>query len=263
MPYHLSATKLQNYHQCPRAYYYQYERGLVDKKSFGAPAFGRTLHKALEKFYWNWHYNEPKPPVSWMVRCWESVNGELSGELQYEGQDILENYYYEFVATLDALKKPFAVEGRISALVSFCNVEFKITGRYDRLDWLDDGLELIDYKSSKNIKIFEDEEIDLQLGLYYLALEKTYHRALKQMSLIYLRHREVIPFEVTPARKEEVEREIGELAGQLRLDTEWETNPGEHCGRCTYRQYCPAVTENPEPLPENAKQLKPLQLSLL
>ncbi|WP_413168340.1 PD-(D/E)XK nuclease family protein [Capilliphycus salinus ALCB114379] len=30
-----------------------------------------------------------------------------------------------------------------------CNVPIQITGRYDRLDWLDEGVELIDYKTGK------------------------------------------------------------------------------------------------------------------
>ena len=263
MAYNLTATKLQNYQQCPRAYYYQYERGLGINRSFAAPALGRTLHKALEEFAWNWHYYEPKPQLNWMIECWKSVNGDLTRELQQEGEAILINYYDKFVAPRDTLKKPLAVEGRIHRIVSFHNVEFKITGRYDRLDWFEDGLELIDYKSSKTIKTFEDGDVDLQLGLYCLALEPIYHCSLKQMSLIYLRQAEVINFSVTDAHKHQVKETIAEIAEQLRIDTEWKPNPCENCDRCTFRNYCSAVTENPEPLPENAKEQKPLQLCLL
>ena len=42
-------------------------------------------------------------------------------------------------SVIASLKKPLAVEGKINTLVSFHNVEFKINGRYDRLDWFEDG----------------------------------------------------------------------------------------------------------------------------
>ena len=122
---------------------------------------------------------------------------------------------------------------------------------------------MIDYKSSKTIKNFQPEEYDLQLGLYCLALEPIYRYSLKQVSLVYLRHGEAICFPVTSAHQQQVQQTIAEIAEELRLDTEWEPKPCANCDRCNFRKYCSAVTENPERLPENAKEQKPLQFSLL
>jgi hypothetical protein len=41
-----------------------------------------------------------------------------------------------FIKTLPVLRKPVAVEGKIKAQLNLCNLEFKVTGRYDRLDYL-------------------------------------------------------------------------------------------------------------------------------
>jgi len=57
----------------------------------------------------------------------------------------------------------------------------------DRIDYLEDGLELIDYKSTKEVKLPDPAEIDLQIGLYYLALEQRYRSCLQRLSLLYLR----------------------------------------------------------------------------
>jgi len=57
-----------------------------------------------------------------------------------------------------------------------------LTGRYDRLDCLEDGVELIDYKSAKQAALPEPAEIDLQLGLYHLALEQVYQQSLRRLS---------------------------------------------------------------------------------
>ncbi len=61
MAYPLSATKLKSYHACPQFYYFKYERKLEDKGMFAQPELGKALHKALEYFYRDWHYNEPIP----------------------------------------------------------------------------------------------------------------------------------------------------------------------------------------------------------
>lgn len=130
---------------------------------------------------------------------------------------------------------------------------FGIAGRYDRLDYLDDGLELIDYKSTKEIKLPKEDEIDLQIGLYYLALEQRYRQSLRKLSLIYLRTGEKVSFDATPEHKQLVETVIGKIAWQLRTDCEWKPQPGEQCDRCTYSRYCSAVEDSPEPLPEDTK----------
>ena len=68
------------------------------------------------------------------------------------------------------LRRPIAVEGRIQGQLQAEGVEFRLSGRYDRLDALEDGLELVDYKSTRNPKRPDPNLIDLQMGLYYLAL---------------------------------------------------------------------------------------------
>jgi putative RecB family exonuclease len=262
MLYPLSATKLLEYHRCPQAYYFKYERGLKANAFFKSPLLGKALHAALARIYGEWNYTEPLPNLDWIHFCWQRVNNELTPDLSAQGLEILEAYYYQYIAILPALRKPLAVEGKIQARLNLCNIEFKISGRYDRLDWLDDGLELIDYKTSRKIPQFEPDEIDLQLGLYYLALEQRYKKSLVQMSLLYIQLGEPITFEASPEHKQQAELTIGGLAAQLRTDSEWEPIPGHHCDRCSYTPYCPAMTASPEPLPKSAKDQRPLQLTL-
>jgi len=77
------------------------------------------------------------------------------------------------------------VEGKLQGSLEVENVSL-LTGRYDRLDWLEDGVELIDYKSAKQVALPEPAEIDLQLG-FTLALEQVYQQSLRRLSFIYLR----------------------------------------------------------------------------
>ncbi|MGA1133988.1 MAG: RecB family exonuclease [Prochlorotrichaceae cyanobacterium] len=263
MVYPLSATKLQSYQRCPQAYAFQYEYGLKQGAVFGAAALGQALHQALALIYQDWHYQEPKPAWRWFEAVWQRCCRGLTDRQVAEGWQILHRYYQAFVEPEDCcFTRPLAVEGRIQGEIQEEAIAFRLTGRYDRLDGLDDGLELIDYKSGKTAQPMDAVTIDLQLGVYYLALEQHYGQALKRMSLVYLRTGEKVSFEVTTGHRERVQALIFSLAQQLRADETWQPHSGEHCQRCSYARYCAAVQEEPEPLPEGLKPRPQLQLTL-
>lgn len=262
MAYQISATKLQTYYRCPQAYYFRYELGLKTPGFFGNAALGTALHQTLAKAYRDWDYLEPIPPDSWFNACWQQYSNKLSPSQAEEGQEILANYYHQFIAGETAIARPLAVEGKIQGRLSFNNLEFKISGRYDRIDYTVDGLELIDYKSTKEVKLPSSDEIDLQIGLYYIALEQRYQSCLQQLSLLYLRTGEKIVFEASSNCKQQVETVIGELAWRLRTDEQWEAKTGEQCEVCSFNRYCAAVQDQPEPLPHTANAPRQMQLSL-
>ena len=123
-------------------------------------------------------------------------------------------------------------------------------------------MELIDYQSTKDVKEPDSTELNLQMGLSYLGLEKTYKYSLKRLNLLYLRTGTIQSFDVTPQHKQHVEKLIGYLALRLRTEREWEPTPGKQCDRCSHSRYCPAKQETPEPLPDEAKSERELQLVL-
>lgn len=261
MTYQISATKLQTYYRCPYAYYLRYERGLATSGFFGSPVLGSALHQALAQCHRDWDYGRPIPDLRWVHHCWEQNSEGLTTHQVTEGLEILENYYYNFIAPEVALNQPLAVEGKIQGFLQVENLEFLIVGRYDRIDFLPDGLELIDYKSSREVRLPEPSEMDIQIGLYYLALEQTYHQSLRFLSLLFLRTGEKVQFEATPDHRLQVEATIGALAVRLRYDRGWEPTPGGHCDRCAFSRYCPAVSVQPDPIPETRSKAQ-LQLAL-
>lgn len=262
MTYSLSAAKLLTYYRCPRAFYYRYERRVPGAVFFGSAALGTSLHQALAMIYSEWHYRDPIPDLDWIDHCWAQQTRDLSPSQVTEGRSILRRYYNSFISNQSALRKPLAVEGRIQGSLRVDSMEFALSGRYDRLDYLDDGLELIDYKSSKEMEAPQTDEIDLQMGLYFIALEQHYQRSLKRLSLLYLRSGEKISFNATSEHRAQAATLIGNLALELRQDQRWQPFPGDQCDRCAYARYCPAIQADPEPLPEEAKPEPGLQLVL-
>lgn len=267
MAYPLSATKLQSYARCPRSYYYRYEYGLKDSAAFGSAALGNALHLALANIYKDWHYQAPQPPLGWLRQCWDAQLQRLTNKQIDEGWQILKRYYDQHIANGTLFNRPIAVEGRIDASLIAQGIEFKLSGRYDRLDatgtTTHSGLNLIDYKSTKNPQPLDANSIDLQLGLYAIALEQRYGQVLHQMSLLYLRTGQVVTFEATAEHRTKVEAIVGEMALKLLRDEDWQPHCGAECDRCLYARYCPAMSEQPEVLPERAaRKRRGIQLSL-
>jgi putative RecB family exonuclease len=263
MPYPLSATKLQIYQRCPQQYYYRHELKLQQPAFFGSAELGTALHKALATLYWDWDYQISLPEQSWIKICWEKSSDGLTSIQVQEGLDLLEQYYWKFIVPTDSLRKPLAVEGRIQGTLLVENLEFAIAGRYDRLSYLDEGLELVDYKTGKDFKLPDSAATDLQLGLYSLAIQQRYQQALKQCSLIHLRSGEQVAFEVTPEQQQRVMQVIQDLALQLRFDDRWHPQEGEHCQKCSYQRYCPALQEKPEALPCEGRSQRESVLQLV
>ena len=262
MTYPLSATRLQAYHRCPQAYYYQYERRVPTASFFGSQALGRALHKALAQIYGEWHYREPRPQWQWLRDCWQQNLEGLSERQVADGESMLRQYYDAFMVPQATVHRPLGIETQVKGQLQVENLEFRLSGRYDRLDWLDDGLELIDYKTTREIARRAPAEMDLQLGLYYLALEQQYKSSLKRLSFIYLRTAKKVSFDVTPSHRQQVEETIADLAIRLRRDEEWPACPGDYCDRCGYARYCHEVSDEPEPLPPVDRQKTQLQLVL-
>jgi putative RecB family exonuclease len=262
MSYPLSATKLQTYQRCPQQYYYRHELKLQQPAFFGSAELGNALHKALATLYWDWHYQTPVPDLSWIRSCWERSSSDFTSVQTQEGLELLEQYYQQFILPSGTLRKPLAVEGRIYGTLLVENLEFAIAGRYDRLSYLDEGLELVDYKTGKDFKLPDPAAVDLQLGLYSLAIQQRYDQALQRCSLIHLRTGAVVTFEVNSAHQQRVLEVIKGLALQLRFDEQWHPQEGEHCQKCSYRRYCPALQTEPDKLPCEGRSQRELQLAL-
>ena len=260
MAYPISTTKLITYQTCAKAYELRFERGLGSPAMFGSPDLGNALHKAMAMAYRDWHYNDHKPTWDWFENCWTSSVEKLSEKQIQEGRSMLEGYYSNFVAPLTVMARPLGVESRIRATVQFGGIQFVLTGRYDRLDFVEDGLGLSEFKSGKNKSV--PDQVDVRLGVYSIALEQTYQQALKWVSLVFLRSQQTLTYEVNSSHREQVQALIANLALKLRNDNKWEPNPGQHCERCGFAKYCPAKTETPEPLPETGRKQRVVQLAL-
>jgi putative RecB family exonuclease len=260
MVYPISATKLRNYQRCPYSYYLRYEKRVSSQAFYGSSAVGSALTQALAQCHRDWHYHAATPDRRWFHQCWKQQTDGLTLQQVREGKAILDDYYDRFVQSESALRRPLDIQGKIQTNLQVGLIEFQINGRYDRLDSTPAGLELIDYKAAKTVSLLNTSDMELQLGLYAIALEKTYQQRLRYLSLILLRSGEKVQYKVNQSHSRNAKRVIQDLATQLQADQNWQPTPGEHCGDCTFSHYCTAASRNPDPLPVSASS-RSLQLA--
>ena len=262
--YRLSPAKLQTYRTCPAQFRFRYELGLSGG-FFGSATFGRALHGAMLRIYRDWDYGTHRTPtLEWLDRCWAAAVIEtpaLTGRAIDEGYDIMARYHREWIEPRREFPRPLVTEGSVKGALTVDNVEFAIAGKIDRLDWTGPrDLALFDYKTSKTA-ILDPERLDLQLGLYALAIEQQWPGELKTVTLLFLRSGTHETAAVTDAVRHTVQTAIADLALRLRSDDTWEPHTGDHCDRCAFHKYCAAHHADPEPVPSPASP-PPLQLNL-
>lgn len=154
------------------------------------------------------------------------------------GRDLLTRYYRQFVANPP---RPLAVEEDLTAEVEGLPVH----GILDRIDELPSGgLEILDYKTSKELSLRDTEESD-QLTLYQLLVEKNYSAPVEALTLYHLRSLTAL---TSPARNESAVADLtvrlGEVADGIRAE-DHEPKPGPYCSRCEFRHLCPEFREIP------------------
>jgi putative RecB family exonuclease len=208
------------------------------------------------------------PSLAVLQEAWVTAASTLPETQEKEGWQLLRTYYQKFVEPLDQWREPLATEGRLEGTLQAGPVEFKLGGRYDRLDTLRPNtkkgrgaaLAVTDYKTSRTVLAPDQLAMDIQMGLYQIALNQRYQGSLAQVNHIYLRTGDSVQFEAHEEQQVVVKAKIQSLARALMEDKAFVPKEGEHCRSCEYRKFCPAIHERPESLP---KQARSLQLSLL
>ncbi len=232
----LSYTKISLYQSCPLCYKLQYIDGLKAKDKWYF-SFGRTIHTCAEYFF---KVRVPPPPSleelvefyeqNWLAEGYESTEEEA--RYKAYGQEILAKFWEIHSADF---RVPIAAER-----LFYIDIEgMKVTGYIDRVDKLDSGgLSIVDYKTNKELFTVEDLEKDLQLTLYQLAAEQTWHLPVERLTLYHFRSN--TPCSCQPrgvAQLNEVKRLVLEVAEGI-SQQKFPAIENQSCP-CDFPEYCP------------------------
>jgi putative RecB family exonuclease len=257
----LSYSSYRTYLECPLRWKYLYvERRPEAPKGYFT--FGRVIHSVLEELvrplvepaprrYGNqgqttldaWKAAAPPqagvPPsleelLALYDRAWSSegyTTPEEEARYRSLGRELLVRFHEHL---LRVPPRPVAVEEHLESVWE----GIPIHGYIDRIDRVDGGLEIVDYKTSRELSPDEARSSD-QLALYQVLVEHNYHEPVHGLTLLHLRSlRPIRSLPRSPPSLEPLHARLGEVADGIR-EQAFEPTPGRHCARCEFQSICP------------------------
>ncbi|MCI4331167.1 MAG: PD-(D/E)XK nuclease family protein [Thermoplasmata archaeon] len=268
----LSYSSVRTYLECPLRWKFLYVDKIPEAPR-GYFSFGRTIHSVLEELLLplvtpsarttapglsqrtldEWKGSSAPEPAGrlWSVeemlaryRTLWVPDGYLSGDDEARYRRLGEEMLMGFHASLGKHPPhPVAIEAHLEARWNGIPVH----GYIDRIDRTPDGgLEVLDYKTSRELRREDAVESD-QLTLYQVLVEKNFPDPVERLTLYHLRT--LTPLR-TPARPqaalENLHERVGVVSDGIRAQA-FEPTPGRQCSRCEFKAQCPEFREVPEP----------------
>jgi DNA helicase-2/ATP-dependent DNA helicase PcrA len=254
LPTKFSFSQIAAFGSCPLQYKYAH---ILKIPTFGRHqfSFGQSMHLTLEKF------------VKRLLDAEVNVQADLFGAPPTKPtipseRELLDMYAATFIDEwypdsntreqyrqqgVDALKefhrkvvehqpKPFLLEAGFTLKIG----DILMKGRIDRIDSVEGGVEIIDYKTGR-AKEKLDWDDRRQLVLYALAAEQCFNPPLvvKALTYYYVETNETMSFAPTDKDKEKLLDEIKETVSAIRTST-FDPKPGPFtCKYCDFKDICP------------------------
>jgi RecB family exonuclease len=225
------------YRECPLRYKLQYIDKLKPKERFYL-SFGDVIHQCAEYFF---KVPVPPPPplvklldfyeANWISAGYESPAQEE--EYKFFGRQLLDDFWKTHYPTF---KMPLAVEQQF-----YLNIAEGVTlaGKIDRVDKLDSGVSIVDYKTSKELFTAEHMEQDLQLTFYQLAVEQMWKMPVKKLTLYHLRSNTPCTCDGrSKSRLSEARQIVLNVANGIQRQ-EFPAKENQYCSFCDFPQHCP------------------------
>ena len=248
-----SFSALDTFRQCPQKYKFQQIDKIRAPKSKEV-VFGNKIHKALQYF----HSVQPVSPTldelqNYLKDNWDNeifIDEQEDMIFFSEAIKILRNYYNHYLE----IKDKFTVldtETRFEVLLEEPSKKCLLRGIIDRIDKTNppageagDGIEIIDYKTTKRLASQQDIDSNLQLSLYCLGLINRWPQFAEKgletikLSFYYLKHQEIISTKRTKEQLENVKKQIWERLAEIEK-SDFKPIPSALCNWCGYKNLCP------------------------
>lgn len=259
----LSYSQLQTYQRCPK----QYEFAVVKKISRSISAgesFGSSIHNTLRRFgeleMAIDGSGKPEKPLQLFT---EESTHDMPTELTLTTLLTLwrECFIAHGYASKAEMDQKFAQGGRALAkffdwwnekkrTVVCIEKSFKfpvagtkdiLAGRFDRIERDEEGLHIIDFKSS-NPRSQESLDTDLQLSVYALASKTIWPDPIAKLTLLFVTEEGCIEHSTTRSTSQLTDAltNIRLVAAHMDAKDFTATPSIEKCRHCPYRSICPA-----------------------
>lgn len=245
---YLSYSQIETFQTCPLHYKLRYLLKIPTPES-PALSFGSSMHNAMQSFYMSVKNGENPTErliinsldTNWIREGYQTKSHEL--ETKAAGYEYLKNYFRkEFHPDLlpVALEQPF----QLTLPKKEGERQLKIGGKIDRIHVLTDGtLEIIDYKTGKNIPTQKEADKNMQLTFYALAAfylhEEPFGKKPEEvrLSLYYFDEQKKITTKRTLGELENCIDEIYKIRKEIE-ESDFKCSNHMFCESCEYSLFC-------------------------
>ncbi len=260
IPKKFSFTQFKDFKTCP----YQYRfRHILDIPTPGKPqiSFGRTIHLTLENFFRLVKAKKENPQPNLFGSfgqnqtqktegSWEELleiyrqsfiddwypDRQTKQQYQKKGREMLKNFYQRYQEEkpkVERLEFPFCLR------IGEGDEEIALVGKIDRVDRVESGIKIIDYKTGESKGSPEKLSLDdkTQLLIYQLAARELIGEKIKELAVYYLEKDHEMTFLGTDKELEELEKKITKIFQEIK-ESNFPAKPGKICQWCDYRKIC-------------------------
>lgn len=239
---YISYSQLQTYLTCPLHYKLRY---LLNMPSPPSPAlsYGTSVHAALRDFFAQLKQGEKITPSDMHTLLKNNWIHTGYTSKQHEKQSLEQASHMLMEIAKEALKQPPPI-ATVELPFAFWLGKLKISGRIDRIDTLPDGkIEIIDYKTGKNIPSEKKVHEDLQLSLYAIAATEARDALFGRkpedviLTLYYLEEKKKITTTRTLEQLEEAKTYIKQKVAEI-AESNFSCSRSIICKTCEYSMLC-------------------------
>lgn len=247
-----SHSRLSTYEDCPLKYKLCYIDG-IKRDTEGIEAFmGSMVHDTLQKCYDDLRFtklNSMDDLLAFYNKTWQKnwrdsiviTKKDLTSEhYRALGEKLVTNYYQRF-APFDS-DVTIGTELTLNFSLDDEN-KYRMTGYIDRLSRTKDGIhEIHDYKTSAHLPGQHEAELDRQLGLYHIGVQKKWPD-IKRIKLVwhYLAFDTDLVSHRTPESISKLVQRTKSLIDEIESTKDEQFKPKESklCDWCEYPDLCP------------------------
>lgn len=249
---YISYSQIQSFSICPLHYKIQY---ILKVPAALAPSlsFGSSIHAALKDFYQK-SLESKMQKIEDIIPILEEKWTDEGYENKAHQKEALERATYillqylrnNFVPDIANIK-PIAVEIPFSFFIkrsSINQIPLKVAGRIDRVDRIGSNkIEIIDYKTGRNIPNEKQLSNNLQMTVYAMAATLVNDNIFNKnpediiLSLHYLEEEKKLTTTRTAGQLEEAKTRILEIVGKIEK-SDFLCSGSTYCQNCEYKMLC-------------------------
>ncbi|MCK4666089.1 diguanylate cyclase [Candidatus Dependentiae bacterium] len=236
--FYISPFKLSMYFQCPLKYRFHY----LDKldKSYPKPEndyliLGNIVHRTLKEFFLQKRHRSPEyllELLKYIIDNENKKNSQVKDDVIKTAEELIGNFIEKFDLTIN----PEFLEENINVNIQ----DFKLLCKIDRIDLLNNGYGIIDYKTGR-IQLTRNElQKNLPIKLYFIGAKHGLGLEIEKLTLLYLHSLEEISIGPTASEIKIFEEELIEQVNIIR-NTKLEDfipKTNSFCGFCEFKLFC-------------------------